>query len=167
MAGGESQRMSPERYFLMYAFPCVRNLLHEDKISKKDASTLESVLFENRKIERTYMEFCFPNAFRRIKIIANEMNKDYWNIDVLKKYWLEEHNKFIDEGDGAYAYATPTFKELCKVRKAEVAEIVDKKRSIILINYDGFSRRVFSTLLPNVSKGDKVTVHLAYAIERI
>ncbi len=165
--GAASEKISPERYFLRYAFPCVRNLIHEDKISKKDASTLESILFENRKIDRAYMESCFPNAFRRIKIISKEMNKDYWNIDVLKKYWLEAHNKFIDEGDGRYAFATTSYKDLCKVHKAEVAEIVDKKRSIILINYDGVSRRVFSTLLPNVSKGDKVTVHLAYAIEKI
>lgn len=159
--------MTPEKYFLMYAYPCIDNLLHENKISKRDASNLENVFFENKEIDRNYLESCFPSAFRRIKLVAREMNKDCWDIEVLMKYWREAHNKFIDEGDGAYADATPSFKELCKVHEAKVDEIIDEKRSIIAVNYDGISRKVFSKLTPNISVGDRVTVHLAYAVEKI
>ena len=161
MAGKE---ISAEKYFLMYAYPCVGNLQHEKKISKEDAENLENLLFENKTITRDYLEKCFPNAFRRIKTIAREMNKDYWDIEVLRNYWLSEHNRFIDLGDGDYAKATPAFKEVCKVHKAQV---IEKSNNIIKVRYDNTIRKVFSKLIPDVKAGDEVTVHLAYAIEKI
>jgi len=156
--------ISPERYFLMYAYPCIRNLQHEHKLSKEDAKNLERILFENKAIKREYLESCFPSAFKRIKIVAEQMNRDYWDMDVLRKYWLEEHNRFIDAGDGDYARALASFKELCKVHKAEV---IDKKDNILSVKYDGIIRKVFATLVPDVKKGDKVMIHLAFAIEKV
>lgn len=161
---GNREEISPERYFLKYAYPCVNNLQHENKISKKDASNLEKLLFENKNITRDYLETCFPSAFRRIKEVAKGMNKDCWDMEVLRKYWLSEHNKFIDLGDGDYAKATPTFRELCKVHKAKV---IDKKEKVLTVNYDNTIRKVFATLIPDVHIGDKVSVHLAYAIEKL
>jgi len=161
---GEYKEVSPEKYFLMYSFPCIGNLLHENKISKSDASNLENILFQNKTIERNFLEFCFPNAFRRIKTVAKEMEKNYWDMEVIRKYWLEEHNKFIDLGDGDYAKATPSFRELCKVHKAEV---VEKKKNVITVKYGEVLRKVFAKFVPDVSIGDKVTVHLAFAIEKL
>jgi len=159
-----SAGISPEKYFLMYAYPCIRNLQHQHKLSEEDAEILEKLLFGKKTLKRDYLESCFPNAFKRIRIVAAQMNKDYWDIEVLRKYWLEEHNKFIEAGDGDYATATPSFKELCKVHKAEV---IGKKDNILSVKYDGIIRKVFATLVPDVKKGDKVSVHLAFAIEKL
>ncbi len=158
------QESSPERYFLKYAYPCIGNLMHDKKLSKEDAQNLECLLTEHKPISREYLKSCFPSAFRRIKQVAGEMKMDYWSVAVLRKYWLEEHNRFIDAGEGDYAKATPSFKELCKVYEAKV---IARKDNLLTVSYDGVKRKVLATLVPEAREGDTVTVHLAFAVEKI
>jgi hypothetical protein len=160
----EREKMSAEEYFLRYAFPCIGNLTQKNRLSKGDAENLEKIVFEKKTIQKDYLESCFPEAFRRIKEVAGQMKKPYWNVSVIKKYWEEEHNRFIDSGDGEYSKATNSFKELCKVHKAEV---IAKKDNVLTVKYGEITRNVFATLAPDAKKGDRVTVHLAFAIEKI
>lgn len=164
MARARETEMSAEEYFLRYAYPCINNLVHKKRLSVENASSLEKLLFEKKTIARDYLESCFPEAFRRIKDVAKQMKKPYWDISVIKKYWEEEHSNFIDSGDGEYSKATASFRDLCKVHKAEV---VAKKDNILTVRYDHTKRNVFATLVPYIKAGDKVTVHLAFAIEKI
>ena len=93
------------------------------------------------------------------------MKKDRWNLAVIREYFFgEKHNDFIDKSDGMYAVFGPTFKELCKVHRAEV---IARKDNVLTIKYGRIERNVFATLVSDAKKGDKVTVHLAFAIEKI
>jgi hypothetical protein len=160
-------RMSPEEYFLRYAYPCITNLIQKKTLKREDADNLDKILFDQKKVKRIsreYLESCFPEAFRRIKEVAEDMGKDYWDFSVMKKYWTDAHNSFIDSGDGEYSKATPSFRELCKVHQAEV---VSKKNNILTVRHDRTERNVFATLVPYVEPGDKVSVHLAFAIEKM
>jgi len=158
------EEMSPERYFLMYAYPCSFVLVDLGKITEAKRKELEKKLLKNEPISKQELEKIFASAFRRLKQIAKETERDYWDFSVLRKYWLEEHNRFIDSGDGEYGRATSSFRELCKVHKAEV---LTKEENILTVQYDHTKRKVFATLVPETKKGDKITVHLAFAIERI
>jgi len=164
MAKSKEIGISAEEYFLRYAYPCINNLVQRKRLSKDDAGNLENLLFDKKSITRSYLESCFPEAFRRIKEVAKQMKKPRWDVSVIKKYWEKDHNKFIDAGDGEYSRATNSFKELCKVHKAAV---VAKKDNILTVKYDNTQRNVFATLVPYVKKGDRVTVHLAFAIEKL
>jgi hypothetical protein len=166
-----SMELKPEEYFLRYAYPCITNLVQKKTICRQDADNLDQLLFDRKKskgIKREYLESCFPEAFRRIKELAKELGKDdYWDVSIIRKYWLDDnqgHNHFIDLGDGEYGKATPAFKELCKVH---LAEVVSKKDNILTVKYDHTQRNVFATLVPYAKPGDKVSVHLAYAIEKM
>ena len=155
---------SAERYFLKYAFPCAYVLVQQGKITKEKQENLERKLFNGESIDRTELEEIFVAAFRRIKKLASEMKKDHWDLSVIKYYFIEYHNKCIDEGEGDYAKFPDSFREICKVHKAEV---VEKEKEILKVKYGCFERKVIGKLIPDVQVGDKVYVHLGFAIEKI
>nr|MCK4930291.1 HypC/HybG/HupF family hydrogenase formation chaperone [Nanoarchaeota archaeon] len=160
-----AEEMSAERYFLKYAYPCSLVLVDMGEITDKKRKELEKKLLNNEPIDRTELEEIFTAAFRRLKEIAKEMKKDYWDLEVIKEYFFgEKHNDFIDKQDGMYAEFSPTIRGLCKVHKAEV---VEKREDILTVKYGSIARNVFATLVPNVKVGDKVTVHWAFAIEKV
>lgn len=162
MAG---QKISPEKYFLMYAYPCSFVLVDLGKITEEKRKELERKLLGNEPIDREELESIFKAAFKRLKEIAKHEGKDYWDLDVIKEYFFgEKHNDFIDKQDGMYAEVSPTIRELCKVHKAEVAE---KRDNVLTVKYEGIARNVFATLVPDARVGDKVTIHWAFAIEKV
>jgi hypothetical protein len=166
------EKITPAEYSLKYTLPCFNNLVHRKALNKETAIGLEKMLLEKKKISRAYLETCFPDYFRRLKEVAKEMGvKNYWSIPVIRKYWLEEHNRFIDAGDGEYALAPASFKDLCKVHIAQVIskekKKVGKERDILIVKYDNTERRVWGTLIPDAKPGNLVTIHIAYAVEKI
>ncbi|KYK25067.1 hypothetical protein AYK26_02630 [Euryarchaeota archaeon SM23-78] len=167
MAGERKEISSetPERYFLKYAYPCSFVLVDLGKITDEKRKELEKQLLNNEPIDRTELENIFKAAFKRLKEIAKEMKKDYWDLEVIKEYFFgEKHNDFIDKQEGMYSEFSPTIRELCKVHKAEVTE---KRENILTVKYAGIARNVFATLVPDAKVGDKVTVHWAFAIEKV
>jgi len=154
--------MNPEQYFLRYALPCSYVLINQGMLSKEEQEELESKLKKNKNLSKKELEKIFKAAFRRIKELAVKMNKDYWDIEVIRRYWLEEHNNYIDKGDGHYSKFSEDFRELCKVYKAKVTEI---NNNILTVSYNNKTRKVFSDLLSKVKINDIVTIHQGYAIE--
>ena len=47
------------------------------------------------------------------------------------------------------------------------AEVVEKREDILTVKYGSIARNVFATLVPDAKVGDKVTVHWAFAIEKV
>ena len=164
-AGREKEKISPERYFLLYAYPCSFVLVEQGRITEEKRKELEKKLLENKPLDRNELEHLFPAAFRRIKQLAEEMKKDTWNLGVIKDYFFgEKHNDFIDKGDGMYALVGQNFKDLCKVHKAKV---IGRAGNVLTVKCGGMIKNVFATLVPNAKKGDMITTHLAFAVEKI
>jgi len=164
MAGKQVDE-TPERYFLKYAYPCSFVLVDLGKITDEKRKELEQKLLTNEPVDREELESIFKAAFKRLKEIAKQEDKDYWDLDVIKEYFFgEKHNDFIDKQDGMYAEVSPTIRGLCKVHKAEVTE---RRENVLTVKYDGISRNIFATLVPDVKVGDKVSVHWAFAIEKL
>jgi len=160
-----SYKMKPEQYFLRYACSCATVLKDLGRIGQEKVDKIQECALKNETMSREELESTFTEAFRRIKKIAAEMHKDYWDMEVLKEYFLRgKHNEEIDAGDGFYAKAPKVFKELCKVHKAKIME---KKGNVLRVKIGDKERIVISDLVPEAKVGDTVTVHYGFAVEKI
>ena len=155
---------TPERYFFKYAFPCAFLKLKGEEITKREYYEMERKFYNGSSIGKKNLERIFKPAFIRIKRLAERMQKDYWSIDVIKEYWLKEHNKLIDKNDGGWAEQQYRFKDLCKIHRAE---IIEEKSKSLVVKYGNRKREVYNVLVPDAKKGDSVTIHFSYAIEKV
>ena len=157
--------MNAEKEFFKYAFPCSQTLMQLGRISKEDYEKLRKKFFNGKTPDREFLEKSFVAAFKRIKRLAKEMNKDYWDIDVIVEYWLNNHNKMINSGDGLYSKTPESFNRLCRVNDALV---VEKKEDQLIVEYGEKCVRVVSGfLVPNAKVGEKYRIHYGFAIEKI
>jgi hypothetical protein len=165
-AGHREKGLSLENYFLRYAFPCTYVIKQRGEIDDSTFRKIENAAMKNRKLERKLLEKVYKNAFRRIRVLAKEMKKSRWNIDVIREYFVKRHNMIIMEGEGNYAKAPAILKELCKVRKAE---IIEKRDGFFIVKYRngrGLKTRVVgSHFVPDAKKGDSVFIHHGFAVE--
>jgi hypothetical protein len=163
--------MQVENYFLRYAFPCSMVLKQRGEVDDETVAKLERAAINNDKVDRKLLEKVYFRAISRIKALAKEMNKDYWDLVVIKEYFLKRHNELLD---GLYAgrddrgldidpKAPKFLKNLCKVF---VANILEKGEDYYVVEYDnGKKRTVSNALVPNADINDKVTIHYGYAVE--
>ncbi|MBU2638591.1 MAG: hypothetical protein KJ955_06460 [Nanoarchaeota archaeon] len=150
--------MKPEQYFLRYAFPCAHVLLEQKKITREQYVELERAFYENSIVSREKLESMFKAASRRLKTLS----EDYWNIEVLRHYFVSYHNKCIEENEGDYAKFSGEFKEDCKVKKCK---ILRKEGINLTVEMDGTETQADGKILPEAKEGDEVYVHLGVAVE--
>ena len=150
---------SAERIFLKYSFPCAQVLLDKGEITAEEYERLRAGALSSLEIPREELEGVFRAAFRRLRQVAGE---DYWNPQAIRDYFINRHNRFIDEGEGEYARAPGHFKRMCKVYKARV---VSRKGDALIVEIEGQQKPVVGVLVPQAKPGDSITVHLGFAIE--
>lgn len=83
--------MTPEIFFLRYAFPCVDFLMWSKKISEEQARSLTQMIKSYIETDRTLLTICFPNACFRMCTIAQQNNRDPWSMDNVQDYWRNNH----------------------------------------------------------------------------
>lgn len=153
--------IEPEVYFLRYAFPCAYVLKTIKKIDEETYQTLEDAAINKKVLPRGDLEKIFENAFKNMRIVAEELRKDIWDLRVIKAYFLRRHNEIIEKNPAT----GHTSKNLCKVHKAEIIEIKD---DYLLVKYgEGGHRPVLRIFVPKAKVGDRVTIHYGYAVEKI
>lgn len=153
-----------ERYFFKYAFPCAQVKARLGSLNQEEYEKLKEIFLENKCPDRETLEKLFPPAFRRLRKLAEKMNKDVWDFSVISEYWKKNHNEIIDGGEGMYGTANDEFKDLCKIHTAVITE---KKGSNLIVNYGGRERAVSGFLVQDVKIGERVRIHFAYAIEKV
>jgi hypothetical protein len=126
---------------------------------------LQEAVRKETNVPFSELERLFPAAFRRIRTVAAERGKDPHSLEAIRHYFLEDHNAFIEEGDGMYAQMPPTFCEFCKVKTLFVLEKKTHEGKLFLQVEEG--RWVQSPYFSDVAVGDRVRVHHAYAIELV
>ena len=155
--------MKPEQYFLKYSFPCAHVLVEHGSITEEKLEEIRQNVIYDKIMKRDELEFLFPAAFRRIRDVAVKMYKDVWSMEVLKKYFLEEHNHYIEQQEGNYASFGKTFREFCKVN---IGKVTAKEADILTVRYGDKERIVLTEILPDVKIGDKVSIHQGFAVEK-
>jgi len=157
-------KMKVENFFLRYAYPCAYIALQRGEITNEELQELEEAAVENKDISREKLEKVFHKAFESIRELAKERNKDIWDEAIIREFFYSYHNKVIEKGEGTYATAPETLKELSKVTDAKV---VKKNDDNLLVEYDKKIRCVMNSFVAEAKEGDIVRIHYGYAVEII
>lgn len=159
--------MRVENFFLRYAFPCAQIIVQRREISDVEYKELERIAINNEKISKKRLEKVFHRAFEFIESLAKRMNKDKWDIEVIKEYFYNDHNRSICEGEGVYKNAPEMLKELSMVH---VATVIKADGEVLTVEYEDTTgnkkqRNVFNSFVPQAKVGDRVRTHYGYAVE--
>jgi len=76
-----------EWYFFKWAYPCMYVLVQMGIMSKERLNEIDKMYAEGIAPTKKELEKTNEAAFRRMNILAKEMNKDAWDWKVLKRYW--------------------------------------------------------------------------------
>jgi len=161
--------MKIEHFFLRYAYPCAYVLMQRQEITQEELQELEEAAIQNQDVPRERLEKVFHRAFDFIDQLAKKRNKQRWDLEVIKEYFYSYHNEVIGKGEGIYATAPHTIKELSRV---DTATVIAKKGDVLIVQYQDWknnlkTRNVFNHFVPRANIGDKVTIHYGYAVEII
>ena len=158
----------PEEVFFRYAYPCTEDLFIANLVSENDYNKMNDYSKKRKTPKREELERVYKNAVRRINNVAQRLNKDAWDCEVIRYYFLNEHNKAIDEGEGDYKDTPHKLREMCKVR---VGEVIDKykKGDIVFynVNYGDLSEEAIGIYYSDANVGDKISTHWRFAVEKL
>jgi hydrogenase maturation factor len=151
--------MNPAEYHTKYALPCVEG---------KQRQALEQSLRKRDFLSEQELEEITPKAIQRIKDFAEKIGygNRYWSLEVVKKYWLQEHNNLIDKKEDGFddKNHTDASREFCKVSLSEVRDVKGNGMNYkVKVFVYGKELELESIIKPNI--GDKVTVHKGMVIE--
>lgn len=157
--------------FVKYAYPCIRTLQQIGRVTEEDVKYLDNVVKGEETLNVGFVEDRFVAAFRRIKKLADCMGKDYRDIEVIRQYFLHEHNRVIDKKEGTYAVLPESICDVCKVRTGYVETVNPnpKNEVVKLKNIEpGYSLNHFVNFYGlDLSLGDKVSTHYGFIIEKL
>ena len=154
---------TPEEIFLMNALPAAMFCSN----AKANALELEEKFIKREFPSRQELEEMFPAAFKRIKQFANSENPEkFWTPEIVKDYWLKEHNRIIDNKEDGYDKFTDELREFCKVSLGIVLEInPDDDCWIVLVNFKEKEIKLKSHI--KLEKGDKISFHLGQVVAKL
>lgn len=153
--------MEPEAYFLRYAMPCAFIIRDLGEISDSELDELEEAAVSGKKLHRERLEKVFYRGFEKLKRFAGL--GDPWDIEIIRKYFHEQHNREIEKREGYYADCGEMQRELSKVRKAVIKEV---RGMFYIVEFGQQKRNVFSKLVPGLGLGDGVIIHFFFAVEK-
>ena len=159
----------PEEIFFRYAFSCGAELLELKLIGRDIYTRIESFLSEGKTPDREFLEATYPNAIKRIQVLALTLGRDKWDSTVIRQYFIDEHNKVIDNVEGNYRLMSPQNRELCKVRVGVIKDryLIKDKLLTYIVDYGDKTEEVVGKYLPDADIGDKITTHWRFAIEKL
>ena len=161
--------MDEAMYFLRYAYPCMRTLEMLGKVTPGDVKHIDDIIHSIGRVEKEYLEKIFTAAISRLKHLAKDLQKDYWDMEVIREYFLTRHNTIIDSKQGSYALLPETMCAACKVYTGKVKKLytVNNQNIVTLTDIKPYySRTEFINFynLP-LQQGDIVSTHFGFVIE--
>ncbi len=151
------ENLSPERFFFLYAFPCLKLKLIRNEITEEYFEHYKKIRNEKAGISRDELGKLFPNAIKRMG--------NNWNPVNVQDYWYIKHNEIIDsksQGYGDDEGHTDRTRRACKVHFGLVESVDDK----VIVNYNNGNHEV-ENYGEELREGDYVTVHLGCICEKI
>ncbi|MBN1275608.1 hypothetical protein JXA12_04950 [Candidatus Woesearchaeota archaeon] len=158
---------SAASYFLKYAYPCAYVLCDQGRLSEKDHERLQQAAIEKQDVPFEDLERFFPAAFRRLREVAKKRGLHPYSYEAIRAYFREEHNRYIDAGDGTYAAAPYEFREFCKVKELPVLEKKTIDGKLFLKVGKNPDRWVQAPFFKDVETGVVVAVHHALAVDLV
>jgi len=146
--------------FLRYAIPCGEVLVKRGELERQTLLSLNEATREKLEIDYP-IEKIFPVASKMCTIIARQMGKREIDAEVIRRYFLIEHEKAIKWRQKV----RPELKiEECLVYPARVLRIDDKNIFVKTPLGEKFLRPDFAK---GIKVNDWVSVHYDYVVEKI
>ena len=146
--------------FLRYAIPCGEVLVKRGELKEELLKNLNDSVANGRKID-VPVEDIFKVASRMCTIIAKRMGKKEIDEDVIRKYFLLEHEKAIIWRKKIYPDLSVRD---CKVYPGRVLKI-DEDGALVRTPIG--ERKLRTDFSGDLKKGDRVSAHYGYVAEKI
>lgn len=146
--------------FLKYALPCSGAFVKRGEVSQEHINNLVKLVSED-KVPNEAAESMFKVANVQCEAIAKRMGKDSIDAEVIRQYFLLEHNKVVDETAKLVRDFNPA---VCKTYAGRVAE-VDKDSALVETSIG--KRRYKILFVKDIKKNDMVSLHYDFVIECI
>jgi len=146
--------------FLKYALPCANTLVKRGTVSKEYVDKLIKEVARN-KVPVENAEKIFKVATSMCFNIAEKMKKDSVDSEVIRQYFLFEHDKVVDDRFKLMGDFNPID---CKTYAGKVLSVHDK---YAIVETPLGKRKYKTVFAKDVKKNDYVVVHFDYIVEKI
>ncbi len=145
--------------FLKYALPCASTLVKRGNVSQDYIDYLIALVSEG-KLPKENAEAIFKIAIAMCDNVATRMKKKSVDTDVIRRYFLLEHSKVVDDRFKLMGDFNPVD---CNTYLGTVEEVGSNSATVKTI----LGKRKYKTVFcKSLKKGDKVVVHYDFIIER-
>ena len=145
--------------FLKYALPCASTLVKRGNVSEEYVQHLVQ-LASKGKVPKEKAEEMFKVATAMCDYWAEKMHKDNVDSSVIRRYFLLEHSKVVDDRYEIMRDFNPVD---CKTY---LGSVVSSDTNFARVKTKLGIRRYRKTFVKDAKKGDTVIVHFDYIIER-
>jgi len=145
--------------FFRYALPCADTLVKRGKITKSDLDEFLIRVSKNEDLPEG-TEKVFTVAMVMCKLIAKKMKKKEIDDDVIRQYFLIDHDKIVRERYNLMKDFDPI---ACKTKIGTVVKIDGDK---ILVKTD-FGENFYKSFIKNLKEGDEVVVHHNFIVDKL
>ncbi len=152
-------RIKNRRLFFCYALPCAQTLVSRGQLKQEE---LDKIIedFSNGKLPKKGFENNFKVAMAMLKILAQKLGKKEIDDEVIRQYYLVEHDRVVDQRYEEVGDFDPI---ACKIRVGEVLAIDGKKAKV----KTEFGIKDYRTdFVKRLKVGDKVVVHYNFIVEK-
>jgi hydrogenase maturation factor len=151
--------ITDKELFLRYAIPCGQVLVNRGSLDPKLLKKAERIVTDGKtaNIDPGKM---FPTAAKMCTLIALKMGKKAIDAEVIRRYFLFEHEKAVRWRMKIYPDVAP---EKCIVFPARVL----RSGELLLVNTPSGKRILDTRFAPEVKRSDWVATHYSYASEKI
>jgi len=151
---------SSRMLFLKYALPCASNLVKRGSVSNKLIEKSVRNLSLNRKLNGHPEKF-FKIAYAMCEKIAGRTSKKFIDKNVVRRYFLFEHDKVVDSRYEEFKDFNPL---QCRVFSGKILKIRNKEALIKTIIG---SKKYRTNFIQKLRIGDYVVVHRNFVVEKI
>jgi hydrogenase maturation factor len=151
--------ITDKELFLRYAIPCGEVLVNRGTLDPRLLKKAERIVTDG-KSANIKPEEMFPTAAKMCTLLAHKMGKKTIDQEVIRRYFLFEHEKAVRWRMKLYPDVIP---EKCIVFPARVL----RSGELLLVNTAQGKRILDTRFAPEVKRGDWVSTHYSYASEKI
>lgn len=146
--------------FFRYALPCAQTFVKRGKITQRFLDDIISKFSMGKELPKGF-ENTFVVAVSMLKIIAKKMGKEEIDDEVIRQYYLVDHDKVVDKRYEEMRDFNPM---MCRVRIGKVIK-VDGKIAKVKTEIGEYEYR--TDFVKDLKEGDIVTVHYDFISEKI
>lgn len=153
-------RISDRLLFLRYALPCASTLVKRGAVNQQHIDDL-ILMVSNNRVPKENVEKMFKVANVMCGNIAKRMGKSSVDTNVIRRYFLLEHSKVVDDRYQLMRDFNPID---CKTYAGKVISIANGGA---IVDTSLGKKRYKTVFAKGVKENDKVAVHYDYIIEKI